>query len=138
MTSDHSETDRAGRDGHEDVEDWLETVEQFTKSRWLVSEPDRIPEWTTKALKLATTMPGGPAYLRFPRDVLYTSNMRAGIYPSGTLAFPRLCNPTRKDVEEAARMLLEAKALFSTWARRLPHLALGHPLSSLRNCWQFQ
>ena len=110
VTSDHSETDRAGRDGHEDVEDWLETVEQFTKFRWLVSEPDRIPEWTTKALKLATTMPGGPAYLRFPRDVLYTSNMRAGIYPSGTFSIPTTLQPHPQDVDEAARMLLEAES----------------------------
>ena len=62
ITSDHTENDRAGRDGHEDVEDWLETVEQFTKFRWLVHTAERIPEWTMKAFKLASTMPGGPTY----------------------------------------------------------------------------
>ncbi|MCZ6486241.1 MAG: thiamine pyrophosphate-binding protein [Acidobacteria bacterium] len=61
VTSDHTERDSSGRDGHEDVEDWLETVEQFTKFRWLVNRPERIPEWTMKAFKLASTMPGGPS-----------------------------------------------------------------------------
>ncbi|PYS14473.1 MAG: hypothetical protein DMG15_08030 [Acidobacteria bacterium] len=110
ITSDHAESDREGRDGLEDIDDWLETVEQFTKFRWVVHEADRIPEWTMKAFKLATTMPGGPTYLRFPRDILYKKKVRAGIYPSGTFNIPMTLRPNLRDVEQAARILLEAKS----------------------------
>jgi thiamine pyrophosphate-dependent acetolactate synthase large subunit-like protein len=110
VTSDHAETEREGRDGLEDIDDWLETVEQFTKFRWVVHDPPRIPEWTMKALKLATTMPGGPTYLRFPRDVLYTEKVRAGIYPAGTFTIPMSLQPNPREVEQAARLLLEAKS----------------------------
>jgi thiamine pyrophosphate-dependent acetolactate synthase large subunit-like protein len=110
VTSDHAETTREGRDGLEDIDDWLETVEQFTKFRWVVHDANRIPEWTMKAFKLATTMPGGPTYLRFPRNVLYTKNVRAGIYPSGTFNIPMTLRPSPGDVEQAARILLEAKS----------------------------
>jgi thiamine pyrophosphate-dependent acetolactate synthase large subunit-like protein len=110
VTSDHAETNREGRDGLEDIDDWLETVGQFTKFRWVVHEANRIPEWTMKAFKLATTMPGGPTYLRFPRDVLYTKKVRAGIYPSGTFNIPMTLRPNPGDVEQAARILLEAKS----------------------------
>lgn len=110
VTSDHAETEREGRDGLEDIDDWLETVEQFTKFRWVVHDANRIPEWTMKAFKLATTMPGGPTYLRFPRDVLYEKKVRAGIYPSGTFNIPMTLRPNPSDVERAARLLLEAKS----------------------------
>jgi len=110
VTSDHAETNREGRDGLEDIDDWLEVVGQFTKFRWVVHEADRIPEWTMRAFKLATTMPGGPTYLRFPRDVLYTKNVRAGIYPAGTFNIPMTLRPSSSGVEQAARLLLEAKS----------------------------
>lgn len=110
VTSDHAETTREGRDGLEDIDDWLETVGQFTKFRWVVHDANRIPEWTMKAFKLATTMPGGPTYLRFPRDVLYTKKVRAGIYPSGTFNIPMTLRPSPGDVEQAARILLESKS----------------------------
>ena len=110
ITSDHAESDREGRDGLEDIDDWLETVEQFTKFRWVVREPERIPEWTMKAFKLATTMPGGPTYLRFPRDILYKKKVRAGIFPSGTFNIPMSLRPSPREVEQAARILLEAKS----------------------------
>lgn len=110
VMSDHAEMDRDGRDGHEDMEDWLETIEQFTKFRWVVQRADRIPEWTMKAFKLATTMPGGPTYLRIPRDVLYEKNVRSGIYPARTFNIPMNVRPSPSDIEETARILIEAKS----------------------------
>lgn len=110
VTSDHTERDSSGRDGHEDVEDWLETVEQFTKFRWLVNRPERIPEWTMQAFKLASTMPGGPSYLRFPRDVLYAKKVKTGIFGPGTFDIPMQVGPDPGEVERAARVLLEAKS----------------------------
>ena len=110
VTSDHAETTREGRDGLEDIDDWLETVEQFTKFRWVVQDANRIPEWTMKAIKVATTMPGGPTYLRFPRDVIYEKKVRAGIYPAGTFNIPMTLRPSASDVDQAARILLESKS----------------------------
>jgi thiamine pyrophosphate-dependent acetolactate synthase large subunit-like protein len=109
VTSDHAETNREGRDGLEDIDDWLETVEQFTKFRWVVHDANRIAEWTMKAIKVATTMPGGPTYLRFPRDVIYEKKVRAGIYPSGTFNIPMTLRPNTSDVDKAARILIESK-----------------------------
>ena len=110
ITCDHTETNRTGRDGHEDVEDWLETVEQFTKFRWLVHTPERIPEWTMKAFKLTSTMPGGPTYLRFPRDVLYAKNVKAGIYGPATFNIPMQIGPDPGEVDRTARALIEAES----------------------------
>src|SRR5437870_12802481 len=63
-----------------------------------------------EAFKLATTMPGGPTYLRFPRDILYKKKVRAGIYPSGTFNIPMSLRPSPREVEQAARILVEAKS----------------------------
>jgi thiamine pyrophosphate-dependent acetolactate synthase large subunit-like protein len=110
IASDHAEAEVIGRDGHEDVEDWLETVEQFTKFRWAVESTERIPEWTMKALKLATTMPGGPCHLRFSRPVLYQKDVEVGIFAPGTFTIPANMRPHPADVERGARMLLEAQS----------------------------
>ena len=44
LLSDHADTNREGTDSHEDVDDWLEPVKQYTKWRWVVHQPERIPE----------------------------------------------------------------------------------------------
>ena len=69
LLSDHADTDREGTDAHEDIDDWLETVQQFTKWRWVAHQAERIPEWLRQACKVATVMPNGPAYVRIPRDL---------------------------------------------------------------------
>lgn len=97
----------AGRDGQEDVEDWLETVEQFTKFRWLVHTPERIPEWTMKAFKMASTAPGGPSHLRFTS--MY-DRVKTGIFAPNTFNIPMQIRPNPREVEEAAKILLEAQS----------------------------
>lgn len=117
IAADHTDTFATGRDSVEDIENWLETVEQFTKMRWLVMTPERIPEWTTKAFKVASILPGGPSYLRFPRNILYAENVRSAIFPPETFHVPMDLPPNPRDVEETAKALLEAKS---------PLLYLGH------------
>ena len=39
ILTDHADTRSQGRDVHEDLEDWLTPFAQYTKWRWLVSEP---------------------------------------------------------------------------------------------------
>ncbi|MEE8221556.1 MAG: thiamine pyrophosphate-binding protein, partial [Woeseiaceae bacterium] len=48
LFSDHADPDREGTDSHEDLDDWLTAVEPYTKWRWKVHEPERLPEWVRK------------------------------------------------------------------------------------------
>ncbi|MBI4464193.1 MAG: hypothetical protein HY647_05765, partial [Acidobacteria bacterium] len=59
LFSDHADTTAEGRDGHEDIDDWLEPVKQYTKWRWVVHEAARIPEWVRNATKVASVLPCG-------------------------------------------------------------------------------
>src|SRR5713101_4925654 len=55
IASDRIESLASGRDSHEDLDDTLEPVKQFTKWRWNVDAASRIPEWTMKAFKQKST-----------------------------------------------------------------------------------
>ena len=110
LATDHADTTAEGRDGHEDLDNWLDTVTQYTKWRWVVREPVRIPEWTIKAFKLASTPPSGPTFLRFPRNVLYQENVKTEIFPQGSFEVPSQIEPSPRQIEEAARLLVEAKS----------------------------
>jgi acetolactate synthase I/II/III large subunit len=107
---DRADTTEDGRDGHEDLEDMLEPVKQYTKWRWIVKEVGRIPEWVTKAFKVSSTMPSGPTYLMFPRDVTFEHKGKARIFLPGTFSVPMNVRPNAQSVEKAAKMLVEAKS----------------------------
>ena len=62
VITDHMDTQADGRDGHEDLDDWLEPFKQYTKWRWVAKEGNRIPEWVAHAFKIASTPPRGPAF----------------------------------------------------------------------------
>ena len=57
--TDHMDSQADGRDGHEDLDDWLDAFKQYTKWRWLVKEGNRIPEWIAHAFKVSSTAPCG-------------------------------------------------------------------------------
>ena len=107
--TDHTNSTSDGRDGHEDLDDWLEAVKQYTKWRWLVKDPDRIPEWIARAFKLAGTAPGGPCFVRIPRNVLYKRGLRAEVFSESSLTVPMDLSPSPRLVEDAARMLVESE-----------------------------
>ncbi len=107
---DRADTTEDGRDGHEDLEDMLEPVKQYTKWRWITKEVARIPEWVTKAFKVASTLPCGPAYLMLPRDVMFEQRAKANIFQAGTFDVPMNVRPNAKAVEKTAKMLLDAKS----------------------------
>ncbi len=109
IATDHRGVAQRGRDGHEDLDDWLEAFKQYTKWRWLLTDPRRIPEWTAHAFKVASTRPGGPTFLRIPRDVFYTKSLPAALFPRESFDVPMRVRPSDDLVEKAARMLLEAK-----------------------------
>ena len=107
---DRADTTEDGRDGHEDLEDMLEPVKQYTKWRWVAKEVNRIPEWVTKAFKVSSTLPCGPTYLMFPRDVMFEFEGKSKVFLPGTFDLPMNVRPNAKAVEKTAKMLLEAKS----------------------------
>jgi len=111
VASDHIESLASGRDSHEDYDDTLEPVKQFSKWRWNVDSPGRIPEWTMKAFKLAATPPGGPTFLTFPRDMLVAHDVEAEIFRAGTFDVPMTVRADAAVIEKMARAVIEAKSL---------------------------
>ena len=110
IASDHIESLASGRDSHEDFDDTLEPVKQFTKWRWNVDAATRIPEWTMKAFKLASTPPGGPTFLMFPRDLLVSRDVEAEIFLPGTFHIPMSVRADSATIDKMARALIEARS----------------------------
>jgi benzoylformate decarboxylase len=107
--TDHMDSQADGRDGHEDLDDWLDAFKQYTKWRWLVKEGNRIPEWVAHAFKVSSTAPCGPTLVRVPRNVLYQTNLKAEVFSRESLSVPMDITPNPTYVERAAQMLLESK-----------------------------
>jgi benzoylformate decarboxylase len=110
LLSDHAETNREGTDSHEDIDDWLEPVKQYTKWRWVVHQPQRIPEWVRQACKVSSVLPAGPTYVRIPRDLLYAEQVTADIFKGETFRIPMELRPDATEVERAARVLWESSS----------------------------
>jgi benzoylformate decarboxylase len=110
IASDHIDSLASGRDSHEDLDDTLEPVKQYTKWRWNVDAATRIPEWTMKAFKLASTPPGGPTFLMFPRDFLAARDVESEIFLPGTFNIPMSVRADSAVIDKMARALIEAKS----------------------------
>jgi thiamine pyrophosphate-dependent acetolactate synthase large subunit-like protein len=108
--ADHADTHADGRDGHEDLDDWLEPFKQYTKWRWIAKEGARIPEWIAHAFKISTVAPGGPTFVRVPRNVLYQKNLKAEIFSGASIATPMRLVPDPALIERAALSLIEARS----------------------------
>lgn len=109
ILTDHADSQADGRDGHEDLDDWLEPFKQYTKWRWIIKEGNRIPEWVAHAFKVSSTAPGGPTFIRVPRNVLYQKNLKAEIFARESISVPMNLAPHPKLIERAAQMLTEAR-----------------------------
>ena len=108
MLSDHAEVNREGTDSHEDIDDWLEPVKQYTKWRWVAHQSERIPEWLRQACRVSTVMPGGPCYVRIPRDLLYKENVTGTIFKGDAFRIPMELRPDADAVQRAARVIWES------------------------------
>ena len=136
----------AGRDVHEEVFDQEILSEPFTKWRWIAKHPSTIPEVVRRGFKLASTPPYGPVYLGWNHDLLLDRGVKAEIIPQDRFRVPVRIRPSAKDVEAAARMLVEAewpiaiagddlyKAGAIPLAVRLAEL-LAMPVTSHRSCF---
>jgi len=120
VLSDGSSSNFAGRNGFQQMDDWLETMTQFTKWRWQVDNPLQISEMLRRTIKLAETPPGGPVYLRFPGSLLRKENIRQTIYPQSKFKIPMDLQPKSDLIEATAKALIEAKS---------PLMSVGHEVT---------
>jgi thiamine pyrophosphate-dependent acetolactate synthase large subunit-like protein len=98
-----------GRDAFEEWDDYLGPSASFTRWRWSIEQPERIPEFTRRAFKIASTPPYGPVALAFPEDALTATGLRAEVVDLDKFVLAPTIAPTPRLVEEAARLLVEAK-----------------------------
>ncbi len=108
LFADGSGAEGEGLDGREDVDDWLETVKQFTKWRFVCHSGPRIPEFVRTATKLASVLPGGPTYVRIPTNLLAQKGIRGTVFSAKAFEVPMELPPDSKEVEKAARLLLDS------------------------------
>ncbi len=101
---------QGGRDAYEEWDDFLGPSSSFTRWRWSVEAAERIPEITRRAFTIASTAPGGPVALAFPRDVLAAKNARAAIVDRSQFVMAHKLTPNPTLVEQAARLILEAQS----------------------------
>ena len=107
--SDGSDTTTTGRDGFQQVENWMAPTEAFTKWRWTVDRPERIAEMARRGIKLAVTPAGGPVYVRLPKNILNAESVATKIYPQSVFDVELQMQPKADLVERAARLLIEAE-----------------------------
>jgi thiamine pyrophosphate-dependent acetolactate synthase large subunit-like protein len=100
--------------------DQKEVNRQFTKISWEGHDSAGIPTMLRRAFKVATTAPGGPVYLAFPNHVLERRDVTGTIFPRETFLLPDEIPPNQDDVDQVARLLLEARS---------PTLHLGDEVS---------
>lgn len=100
----------AGRNGFEDVDDWLEAIGQFTKWRWMARWPERIPELVKRAFQLSKIPPGGPTYLMVPTNIMSEDKISAQVPFPEYYNFSLHIEPDSDEIERTAGALIEAKA----------------------------
>ena len=123
VLSDGSSSNFAGRNGFQQMDDWLDPMTQFTKWQWQVNNERQISEMLRRTIKLAETPPGGPVYLRFPGFLLNKPNIKQTIYPQSRFKIPMELYPKPELIEATAKALLEAKK---------PLLCVGHEVTRAR------
>ena len=101
-------TRRSGRDGFEEVANQEQVVAPLTKYTWLARRADMIPETVRRAFKAAWTPPYGPTYASWHTDFI-DENVRTEIITHEKVDPRMRVRPNPKEVERAAKLLVEAK-----------------------------
>jgi benzoylformate decarboxylase len=89
--------------------DQKEVNRQFTKISWEARQPASLPLMLRRAFKVAMTPPGGPVYLAMAHYALERKNVKAEILPARRFLAPSRVRPDSTAVEQAAKLLLDAK-----------------------------
>jgi benzoylformate decarboxylase len=101
-------TRQSGRDGPQDYDHQETMLQPLTKWYWLAESGADIPETTRRALKFASTPPGGPVFVSIPDDIL-GQPAAADIIDQSLFDVPVKIRADASDIEKVARMLIEAK-----------------------------
>ncbi len=89
--------------------DQKEVTRQFTKISWEARQGASLPLMLRRAFKTATTEPGGPVYLAMAHYALEARPVKAQILPANRFLLRSRVRPEKAVVEQAARMIVEAK-----------------------------
>jgi benzoylformate decarboxylase len=89
--------------------DQKDVVRQFTKIAWEARSGASLPLMLRRAFKVATTDPGGPVYLAMAHHALETRGLKAQMLPADRFLLRARVRPDAAAVEEAAKLLVEAK-----------------------------
>jgi thiamine pyrophosphate-dependent acetolactate synthase large subunit-like protein len=109
VLSDSPRSQWQSREQFQQIDDWIEPMQQFTKWSWQVQNPARIAELTRRAIKMANTPPGGPVHIRYPLDFLAKPGQTETIYPQSLFSVNANLPPREDMIEQAAKYLLEAE-----------------------------
>jgi acetolactate synthase-1/2/3 large subunit len=101
-------TEQSGRDGPQDYDHQETMLQPLTKWYWLAESGAAIPETTRRALKFASTPPGGPVFVSIPDDIL-RQPAAADVIDQSMFDVPVKIRADAADIEKVARMLIEAK-----------------------------
>jgi thiamine pyrophosphate-dependent acetolactate synthase large subunit-like protein len=116
------QTDRAGRDGFEEVANQESMVAPITKYSWLARSGAMIPETVRRAFKAAWTPPFGPTYCSWHSD-LNDQRARAEVILQSKIDPRMRVRPNPTEVERAAKLLVEA---------RMPLMIVGDEVTSAK------
>jgi|SRR5579872_1076944 len=89
--------------------DEKDVTREFTKISWDARQATSLPLMLRRAFKVATSEPSGPVFLAMARIALQTKGVNAQILPADRFMFRERTRPETSAVQEAARMLVEAK-----------------------------
>jgi benzoylformate decarboxylase len=110
VLADGTSTYFEGRNGFQQMDNWLESMVSFTKWRWELRNERQIAEMIRRGLKVAATPPGGPVHVRMSLDLLGMKNVKQTIWPQDRFDVPLNVPPRPELVEQAARWLIEARS----------------------------
>ena len=100
--------DAAGQDGFHDIDHLGEMTQPITKWHWRVKNTRKIPEVTRRAIKFASTRPGGPVFLSYPADTLRMKST-VTVIDQKKFAIPMQIRPDPGQIQQVADMLLNAR-----------------------------
>jgi benzoylformate decarboxylase len=108
VTSTNVDTRIDGRDSHTEGKNLVEMTKQFTKWSAEVHRADRIPEFLTRAFKVASAPPTGPVYLALPSNLLGEPITVVNPDAARSHVSPRIAGD-EEALAAAAKMLAHAK-----------------------------
>lgn len=103
-----ADPDVQAREGIQEFDHQESSLTPMTKWTWKAGAAAGIPEVTRRALKFASTPPGGPVFLALP-DTELRKEASAEVMDRAVFDVPARMRPDRADVDTVARMLIEAQ-----------------------------